>query len=153
MKIDLLRFHGGKYDTLGLLYVDGQFACFTLEDEPRDVKVAGETRIPAGSYKLALKFSPSMSPKYGHDMIHIQDVPGFEGIYVHRGNTETDTRGCILVGDSAHFSYGGRSRILESTQAYARVYDIVSDGILAGETTLCIASVLLPQSLIPISVA
>ena len=153
MTVDLFGFHGGKYDTLGLLYIDGKFACFTLEDEARDIKVAGETRIPRGKYKLGLKFSPTMSPKYGHDMIYVRDVPGFEGIYIHRGNTDLDTRGCILVGDSAHFSYGGRSRILESTQAYARVYDIISDGILAGETTLCIASVLLPQSLIPISVA
>ena len=84
--------------TLGRLFLDGKFLCDTLEDEYRDIKVHSETRIPAGSYKVELVNSPKFSPRYGHDMLKLTNVPGFEGILIHPGNTDKDTSGCILVG-------------------------------------------------------
>lgn len=126
MKLTLIRFHSSPNDTLGILYINDRFAAFTLEDEHRDVKVMHETRIPAGTYKLALRHSPRFSPKYGHDMIAIEDVPGFGGILIHPGNTEKDTSGCILIGNVSRFNPDGDSRIEESVKAYQRVYGVIS---------------------------
>ena len=52
MKLELKRFSSQSDTTLGLLFVDGEFECFTLEDEYREEKVKGEPTIPAGTYKI-----------------------------------------------------------------------------------------------------
>lgn len=49
MNIALQRFASLPDSTLGALSIDGRFACFTLEDERRDIKVPGETRLTAFS--------------------------------------------------------------------------------------------------------
>ena len=106
MKIDLLRISSGVESTLGMMYVDGAPECFTLEDEYREIKVKGETRIPEGTYKIGLRdvVSP-MTTRYRNKFtwftyhLHIHDVPGFEYVYIHLGNTDKDTDGCILVDD------------------------------------------------------
>lgn len=133
MKLHLLRFHDGDNDTLGLLFINGKFAAFTLEDEKRNVKVVGETRIPAGTYPVKLTYSPKFTPRYGHDMLLIDNVPGFTGIRIHKGNTEKDTEGCLLVGDIAVFNASGVSQIQHSGAAYDRVYPIIAGAIRAGE--------------------
>lgn len=92
---------GGK--TPGTMTVDGEFACFTLEDEVREVpgkpvaywKVPGQTAIPAGRYRVAMTFSN----RFQRVMIQLLNVPGFSGVRVHSGATELDTDGCVLVGD------------------------------------------------------
>src|SRR6185369_5881971 len=90
--------------TLGRLYLDGRFFCFTVEDVERvdpnpatpenEAKVAGETAIPIGLYRLKLEDSP----KFGKETLTLCDVPGFTVIRIHAGNTEKDTEGCIIVG-------------------------------------------------------
>ena len=52
MKIRLLRYSDNGNSTLGLLFVDNTFFAHTLEDEFRDIKVMGETRIPHGRYGI-----------------------------------------------------------------------------------------------------
>jgi hypothetical protein len=100
--------------TLGALYVAGVWQCWTLEDEIREHagtpveqwKVAGQTAIPAGEYKIVLsrsvRFSLKASQKSGVpvDVVtpEILAVPGFTGIRIHPGNAAADTEGCILVG-------------------------------------------------------
>ena len=83
-------------DTIGALRVDGRFECFTLEDAVRApcVKIAGETAIPAGRYQLVI----TPSARFKEDLPLLVDVPGFEGIRLHAGNTHDDTEGCLLVG-------------------------------------------------------
>jgi len=140
----LFRFQSGKDATLGALFAltelpaatEPSFRCFTCEDESRPVKVKGETRIPAGRYEIKLRAAGGMHPKYAskfpglhRGMLHLQDVPGFEWVYIHIGNDDDDTAGCILVGDGAHV--GGT--LSESTVAYRRLYGVVSNAILAGE--------------------
>tara|TARA_R110002020_G_scaffold75639_1_gene192334 strand:- start:216 stop:569 length:354 start_codon:yes stop_codon:yes gene_type:complete len=107
MKYEVLRISSGKDSTSGMLFeVDNNtrtFLAYTLEDEQRDVKVWGETRIPAGTYKLKLReeggFHNKYLNKYGEifhkGMIHVQDVPGFEYILWHTGNTDEHTAGCL----------------------------------------------------------
>lgn len=138
MNLLLKRIFSSKWDTIGILYIDGQPACLTLEDEKREVKVRGETRIPAGTYPVALRHSPSHSPRYGHDMIAIQNVPGFDGILIHKGNTEKDTAGCILVGNRWHLYPTAPNILEESTLAYDRIYPIIAEGCKEGIVDLFI---------------
>lgn len=99
MALLLKREWQGKNCTLGSLFVDEQFECYTLEDMDRGlesggVKIFGSTAIPKGEYKIIIDYSP----KCGKEMIHVLNVPQFEGIRIHCGNTNEDTEGCILVG-------------------------------------------------------
>ena len=80
--------------TMGLLLIDGVFTCWTLEDVVREVKIPGETAIPAGRYDVRL----SLSQRFQKLLPEILTVPGFTGIRIHAGNTQADTHGCLLVG-------------------------------------------------------
>lgn len=72
--------------------------CDTLEPQWRDLKKEkkgeGKTAIPEGKYKIVM----SPSAKFHRNMPYLKDVPQFEGIMIHPGNTVKDTIGCILVG-------------------------------------------------------
>lgn len=100
--------------TLGSLFLDGVWNCWTLEDALRDVKLAGETAIPAGRYGLVL----DPSARFHRLMPHVLDVPGFEGIRIHAGNTTADTEGCILVGQTR-----GKAQVLNSMLAFGPLFD------------------------------
>lgn len=96
MKLTLKRIFKGETYTIGSLYVDGVKFCDTLEDKvrPDGVKVYGETAIPSGSYKCVITYSQRFKRK----LPLLLNVPMFEGIRIHAGNTAVDTHGCILVG-------------------------------------------------------
>lgn len=83
--------------TIGELYVNGVFQCHTLEDQvrPDGVKIYGETAIPAGTYKVTLEAFHSDKAKM-YPMLH--DVSMFTGIFMHGGNSDLDSLGCILLG-------------------------------------------------------
>lgn len=145
MNLELLRFASGRDSTLGALSINGDFVCFTLEDERREVKVPGETRIPAGTYELALRTDGGMSPKYQvrfpdmhRGMLHVENVPGFEWIYFHVGNSDRHTAGCILVGDQAHQNVTERGLLAASVDAYRRLYVPVAAAIASRRTTLTV---------------
>ena len=82
--------------TIGRLYIDEKFFCHTLEDAVREQKIVGKTAIPAGTYQVIV----NRLPKFKRDLPLLLDVPNFEGIRIHRGNTAKDTSGCILVGEN-----------------------------------------------------
>ena len=138
MILSLVRRTSTGKDTLGLLFRDGLFLSYTLEDEHRTQKVAGETRIPAGSYRLALRRAGRLYKKYSrrfhedHPMLWLQDVPGFQWIYIHIGNTEADTEGCILVGEG-YVRQGDRYVLVHSTSAYRRLYYPIRSAIELSE--------------------
>jgi hypothetical protein len=102
MELLLKRVQFGEDFTLGKLYHDGQFICYTLEDKVREVigepvsawKVAGQTAIPAGVYPVII----TMSARFKIRLPLLMDVPGFSGVRIHTGNSSADTEGCILVG-------------------------------------------------------
>lgn len=140
MEVDILRFSSQKHDTLGAFKIDGSFACFSLEDEERTLKVYGETRIPEGRYKLGLRkvggFHSRYSkrfPKFHVGMLQILDVPGFEYVLIHIGNDEDDTAGCILVGNTAIQNVTRKGFIGESTKAYERIYKKIVAPMLRGK--------------------
>lgn len=81
--------------TIGQVYVDDEFFCFSLEDKVRKgEKVYGETAIPEGRYRVTLEDSP----RFGNDTITIHSVPNYSGIRIHSGNGPRDTLGCPLLG-------------------------------------------------------
>ncbi len=132
MKIDVVRFEFGKDETLSKVYIDGIFICYAIEDETRAVKVKGETAIPEGTYKVGLRHSPKFSPKTGHGMLWVKDVPGFEFILIHTGNTDDDTEGCLILGNRIG-QLNGQRAVLDSSVAYRRLYPIVSQAIHEGK--------------------
>ena len=144
MKYEVLRVSSGKDSTSGLLFeVDRgkrTFLAYTLEDEQRDVKVYGETRIPAGTYKLKLRtvggFHTRYASKYGDfhkGMIWVQDVPGFEYILWHTGNTDEHTAGCLIVGNTQTNNRIAKDGFIgSSVDAYKFVYPRVQSAIEAG---------------------
>jgi hypothetical protein len=81
--------------TIGDLLIDGAFECFTLEDVVRTgPKVPGQTAIPFSRYEVVVDFSN----RFARLMPHLLNVPNFDGIRIHSGNTGADTEGCILLG-------------------------------------------------------
>lgn len=95
MKLLLLRDGMARTSTLGKLFVNGTFQCFTLEDPIRaGAKIPGETGIGAGTYKVVF----TDSGRFGKDWPLLQDVPNFTAVRIHGGNAVGDTEGCILVG-------------------------------------------------------
>lgn len=97
LKLKLDRVFKGPDYTIGKLYVDGRYFADTLEDAVREVKIPGKTAIPAGTYAVVY----NMSKRFKKMMPLLLNVPGFEGVRIHAGNTAGDTDGCILVGKNS----------------------------------------------------
>lgn len=99
----LTKDHG---PTLGVFFALGQFQCFSLEDQPQEVKVPGDTCIPEGDYPLRWRTSGRWAKRFQAfqpirfpGSLHICDVPGFTDVLIHWGNTKRDTAGCPLTGE------------------------------------------------------
>ena len=107
MKIVVVRDTFTENSTIGKMLIDGAFFCYTLEDTIRDTKIAGETAIPYGSYKVIV----NMSNRFKRLMPLLLDVKGFEGVRIHNGNTKADTHGCILVGATKSTDFIGDSKV------------------------------------------
>jgi len=117
MELILVRKHLSAKATEGRLYVDGKHECFTLEDVVRDgPKIPGETAIPAGRYEVTV----NLSNRFQQQMPLLLNVPGFEGVRIHTGNTDADTHGCILVGADAGDAFD--DRIGNSKVAYGALF-------------------------------
>lgn len=139
MEINTLRFSSGSDDTLGLLFIDKVFQCYTLEDEFRTQKVMGKTRIPAGRYELKLRTEGSFHQRYStkfpnfhKGMLHLQNVPDFSYVLIHIGNDEDDTAGCLLVGNSSRSNVNAKGFIGSSTKAYRFIYPQIADELDQG---------------------
>lgn len=114
MKLKLQRIYKGKSYTIGSLFIDDVFFCNTLEDVVREKKIKHETAIPAGTYTVIL----SMSARFGKVLPLLLNVPNFEGIRIHAGNTAEDTSGCILVGENKI-----KGKILNSQATMAKLME------------------------------
>lgn len=109
--------------TIGKLYIDGQYFCDTLEDTVRDTKIAGKTAIPEGTYQVIV----NRSPKFKRDLPRLLNVPNFEGILIHRGNTPNDTSGCILVGENKV-----KGKVINSTKYETLLTSILKSNLQQG---------------------
>lgn len=136
MKITVQRRFRAETYTIGKMFIDGNYFCDTLEDKDRDInhdgdlndagegKVYSETAIPYGRYKVIL----NMSPKFGRLLPRLLDVPHFDGILIHRGNTDKDSAGCILVGENKVVG-----RVINSTPYEVQLVTLISNAITRGE--------------------
>ena len=143
MILTLTRYNDRGLSTLGALFIDNEFECYTLEDAYRDVKVKHETRIPSGTYDILLRNEGGMNERYKNHvsnkirsmhngMLWLQNVPNFKYIYIHIGNYIKDTSGCILVGKGYDTLYAN-SNITHSTDAYIPLYRKVTTAMYNGE--------------------
>jgi hypothetical protein len=130
MELKLYRYSDNGDDTHGLLFINNEFFCYTLEDQHQDEKVKHETRIPSG-YTYRVGWQEEVTPmtkryriKYPwfDKHLHVKGVKGFNSIYIHVGNDDDDTSGCILTGDGANNNTRGAGKISSSTVAFKRLY-------------------------------
>jgi len=136
MKFILYRRYLGPDYTIGILSVDNQYLCDTIEDKVRDLnhdgdlldddekKVYGETAIPFGLYQVEL----SMSPKFKRLLPLVLDVKHFTGIRIHRGNTAKDSHGCILPGENKV-----KGMVINSAKYERKIVSMISKAIKRGE--------------------
>ena len=137
MEIKLIRDTYSTKSTIGKLYLNGTFFCDTLEDVCRDQnrdgdlddkgeeKVYGKTCIPAGRYKVII----NMSNRFKKRMPLLLNVPKYEGIRIHNGNTAAHTDGCPLVGKRMGADFVGNSvgtfdRLMIRLEILAKIEDI-----------------------------
>jgi hypothetical protein len=131
MKLELQRTTYTDISTIGKLFIDGKFFCYTLEDKDRGLldsmnlltikarKIFGVTAIPKGKYNLTV----SMSNRFRRFLPEIHNVKGYEGIRIHRGNYAGDSLGCIIVGARI-----GVDAVFESTTTETALVRLLSNG-------------------------
>lgn len=141
MKLELKRIAKKDKYTIGHLSIDGKYFCDTLEDPDRGLtstmnlteikakKIKGDTAIPTGTYKITLDV---VSPKYsnfskypyvkfcGGKIPRLLNIPGYEGVLIHAGNTQKDTEGCLLVGENKVVG-----KVINSQVTWKKLYEIL----------------------------
>ncbi len=147
MKIHVERKWKKEGYTIGQLYIDDTFFCNTLEDKDRGLKntmtleeirkrkKASVTAIPTGTYTIRIDItSPKYSSKewfikncHGAKLPRLENVPGFEGILIHPGNSASDTDGCLLVGKNDIAGKVTKSKVY-FLQLYNRMYEAYRKG-------------------------
>lgn len=138
MKLTLKRIALRTTYTIGRLYVDGNYFCDTLEDTVRDLnkdgkfdngekKVYAKTAIPYGTYEIKWTYSPRFK-KYTPQLMN---VPSFEGIRIHAGNTSADTEGCLLLGENKQVG-----KVLNSRATINKFYPLIKKACSNGKVTI-----------------
>ena len=138
MKLTLKRIALRSTYTIGRLYVDDNYFCDTLEDTVRDLnkngkfdngekKVYAKTAIPYGTYEIKWTYSPRFK-KYTPQLMN---VPSFEGIRIHAGNTSADTEGCLLLGENKKVGM-----VLNSRATINKFYPIIKEACSKGKVTI-----------------
>lgn len=140
MEITLKRIARRESYTIGRLYVDGQYVCDTIEDRDRGLSQAlpasvnavrkrrGMTAIPTGRYRVTLDVkSPKFSKYKAYEwcqgyLPRLINVPAFDGVLIHAGNSAADTEGCLLVGENKQVG-----RVLNSMDTLKRLYAILKE--------------------------
>ena len=141
MKLQVVRTQFGRDATNGMLFIDGLFECYTLEDQYQAVKVMHETCIPEGTYDIKFRKTGGFHAKYTeryknahYGMLHIQDVPNFTYILIHTGNSDEHTSGCLIVGETQQdLDISKDGFIGSSTVAYKKMYAKVAGQLLQGK--------------------
>ena len=141
MQLDVIRTQFGKDATNGMLFINGIFECYTLEDQYQAVKVMHETCIPEGEYDIKFRKTGGFHAKYTeryknahYGMLHIQDVPNFTYILIHTGNSDEHTSGCLIVGETQQdLDISKDGFIGSSTIAYKKMYSKVASQLLQGK--------------------
>ena len=105
MKLKLIRETFTDESTIGKLFINDKYHCFTLEDKVREAKIQNVTAIPKGNYEVVLSFSN----RFQQVMPLLLNVPNYEGVRIHWGNYSKDTDGCVLLGSTKTINMIGNS--------------------------------------------
>lgn len=138
MKLTLKRIALRPTYTIGKLYIDDVYFCDTIEDTVRDLnkngkfdngekKVHSKTAIPYGTYEIKWTYSPRFK-KYTPQLMN---VPSFEGIRIHAGNTSADTEGCLILGKNKYVG-----KVLNSRATINKFYPIIKNACSNGKVTI-----------------
>lgn len=138
MKLTIKRIALRSTYTIGKLYIDGNYFCDVLEDTVRDLnkngkfdngekKVYAKTAIPYGTYEIKWTYSPRFK-KYTPQLMN---VPSFEGIRIHAGNTSADTEGCLLLGENKQVG-----KVINSRATINKFYKIIKQACSNGNVTI-----------------
>jgi len=140
VRVEILvpRYNSAADHTNSVMIINGKFECYGLEDEFRNLKVYGETRIADGRYPIRFRkvggFHARYTRKFGAQwhkgMLEICEVPNFKYVLIHIGNDDDDTDACYLVGEDVN---GGNNWISGSKNAYVKMYPKVRNALLRGE--------------------
>ena len=146
MKLTVVRHQFGTDATNGLLFIDGVFECYTLEDQYQAVKVMHETAIPLGEYEIKYRtvggwftrekarYDKKFGAGWFKGMLELQDVPNFTYVLIHSGNTDESTSACLLLGNTQQDLDMGKDGFIGSSRlAYESFYPKVRDALDAGE--------------------
>lgn len=131
MQIKLNRLDCGKDATLGEFFVNGEHECWCVEDQDRnlerypDAKIQGQTCIPRGMYKIIISYSN----RFKRELPLLVDVPGFQGIRIHPGNTNADTEGCLLPCSSWKRDEKGGLFGVNSREAFRRLFEKIQSAL------------------------
>lgn len=126
MELKLTRKWLTKNSTVGELSVDGKQECFVIEDNyPTPYKkTPGVTAIPAGRYEVIV----NISTRFKVEMPLLLNVPEYQGVRIHPGNTSSDTEGCLLPGRKREVN-----KVLESKLAYDALFTKIKAAIARKE--------------------
>lgn len=136
MRITLDRKYLTETYTIGKMFINGEYFCDTLEDKVRDKnkdgdlldegeeKIYGQTAIPYGRYRIILNYSP----KFKRELPLLLNVPHFEAIRIHRGNDESHTEGCLLVGENKV-----KGKVINSTKYEIELVNRIKEAISHNE--------------------
>lgn len=138
MKLTLKRIALRQTYTIGKLYIDDVYFCDTIEDTVRDTnkngkfdngekKIHSKTAIPYGIYEIKWTYSPRFK-KYTPQLMN---VPSFEGIRIHAGNTSDDTEGCLILGENKQVG-----KVLNSRATTNKFYPIIKEACSKGKVTI-----------------
>ena len=130
MNLNLKRTDFTEESTIGELTINGKFICYVLEDKDRGLKqdmdvkeisrlkLYGVTAIPYGTYRVGI----TMSNRFKKQLPILFNVPGYEGIRIHSGNTAEHSLGCLIVGRKK-----GVNKVMESMLAMGDLMSILEN--------------------------
>ena len=145
LELHLKRAFCGERYTIGHITIeDNPFKCDSIERPVRDKnrngkfdngekKIKGDTAIPFGRYEITMRvISPAYSKKKafaftGGRMPRLLNVPEFDGILIHTGNTEKDSLGCIVVGLNTIVG-----KVTDSMVTFKQLFRILDEAYKAG---------------------
>lgn len=152
LEMTLLRKEWSNLSTIGDMLIDDKFYCYTLEDVDRQfcyngnfknceqklwrksLKIAGQTAIPYGRYEVIINWSN----KFQCPMPLLLNVPDYEGVRIHAGNTDRDTEGCVLVGSTQ-----GKDFIGNSKSTFKSLFPIIREALKVGKVWLTIGNTII----------
>jgi len=131
MILELKRHHGTKGYTAGEVFIDGKLTFQSMEDQEREVKVYGQTAIPAGKYEVVINYSP----RFKKDLPLLLNVPGFSGVRIHSLNTAKESEGCIGIGNDSN---GKDAWLGNSRAAMDRFMPLLKNALKRGKVWITI---------------